>query len=144
MTGPALAQVIADSDQVLPADAVVTVGIEAAGSLPPSVTDGRILAAELQVVELNAGRERCLVVGELHRLVGTPDRSGGVAHGDQEPVAQTQHYGGSGRHSSTEASWTAPAVTSPFNPTARSTSTTTTTTAPTTSDPAPQLRASQR
>jgi transposase len=65
MTGPALAQVIADISLVLPADAVVKVGIEAAGHYHRGLLTAGAWPPAWEVLELNPGH-----VTEQRRVLG--------------------------------------------------------------------------
>lgn len=65
MTGPSLAQVIADISRVLPADAVVKVGIEAAGHYHRPLLTAGAWPSGWEVVELNPGH-----VTEQRRVLG--------------------------------------------------------------------------
>lgn len=65
MTGPSLARVIADIVQVLPADAVVKVGIEAAGHYHRPLMMAGAWPADWEVLELNPGH-----VTEQRRVLG--------------------------------------------------------------------------
>lgn len=65
MTGPSLAQVVADIAQVLPADAVVKVGIEAAGHYHRPLLMAGAWPTGWEVLELNPGH-----VSEQRRVLG--------------------------------------------------------------------------
>jgi transposase len=65
MTGPSLAQVVADIDQVLPADAGVKVGIEAAGHYHRPLLTAGAWPTDWEVLELNPGH-----VTEQRRVLG--------------------------------------------------------------------------
>ena len=65
MTGPSLAQVVADIDRVLPADAVVKVGIEAAGHYHRPLLMAGAWPPGWEVLELNPGH-----VTEQRRVLG--------------------------------------------------------------------------
>ena len=65
MTGPSLAQVLAEIGQVLPADAVVKVGIEAAGHYHRPLLTAGAWPADWEVLELNPGH-----VTEQRRVLG--------------------------------------------------------------------------
>ena len=65
MTGPSLAQVVADIDQVLPTDAVVKVGIEAAGHYHRPLLTAGAWPTDWEVLELNPGH-----VTEQRRVLG--------------------------------------------------------------------------
>jgi len=65
MTGPSLAQVVADIGQVLPADAVVKVGIEAAGHYHRPLLMAGAWPTRWEVLELNPGH-----VTEQRRVLG--------------------------------------------------------------------------
>jgi transposase len=65
MTGPSLAQVVADIGQVLPADAVVKVGIEAAGHYHRPLLMAGAWPTGWEVLELNPGH-----VTEQRRVLG--------------------------------------------------------------------------
>lgn len=65
MTGPSLRQVVADIDQVLPADAVVKVGIEAAGHYHRPLLMAGSWPIGWEVLELNPGH-----VTEQRRVLG--------------------------------------------------------------------------
>ena len=65
MTGPSLAQVVADIGQVLPVDAVVKVGIEAAGDYHRPLLMSRRWPIGWEILELNPGH-----VTEQRRVLG--------------------------------------------------------------------------
>ena len=65
MTGPSLAQVVADIDQVLPTDAVVKVGIEAAGHYHRPLLTAGAWPTDWEVLKLNPGH-----VTEQRRVLG--------------------------------------------------------------------------
>ena len=65
MTGPSLAQVLAEIGQVLPSDAVVKVGIEAAGHYHRPLLTAGAWPADWEVLELNPGH-----VTEQRRVLG--------------------------------------------------------------------------